>query len=160
KKHGEVSRLMFAGYEIDSITNGVHAATWTSPPFAELYDRHIPGWRLDNFALRSALGIPAREVWEAHQKAKRALVGFVNHETNSGMDVDVLTLGFARRATAYKRWDLLMQDPARLKRIAAGAGPLQVVFAGKAHPRDDAGKRLIQRVLRAGAELGGDVRIA
>ena len=58
KRHGEVSRLLFAGYAIDAITNGVHAATWTSPPFQELFDRHIPGWRQDNFSLRSALGIP------------------------------------------------------------------------------------------------------
>ena len=58
KKHGEVSRHMFAHYEIDAITNGVHAATWTSPPFQALFDRHIPGWREDNFSLRYAHSIP------------------------------------------------------------------------------------------------------
>ena len=107
KKHGEVSRLMFAGYIIDSITNGVHAATWTSEPFHQLYDRHIPGWRQDNFNLRYALSLPANEIWQAHTQAKRRLIQYVNREVNAGMDVDVLTLGFARRATTYKRADLL-----------------------------------------------------
>src|SRR3990170_408414 len=107
KRHGEVSQHMFARYKIDSITNGVHAARWTSPPFQQLFDRHIPGWREDNFSLRYALKIPDSEVWQAHVSAKKELLHSVNRITNAGMDADVLTLGFGRRAAAYKRPDLL-----------------------------------------------------
>src|SRR5215510_229518 len=143
KKHGEVSRHMFAHYVIDAITNGVHAATWTSEPFQALFDRHIPGWREDNFSLRYALSIPAHDVWDAHRTAKSQMIQDVNRTTNAGLDVDVLTLGFARRATAYKRMDLLFQDIERLQQLAARAGGLQVVYAGKAHPQDHQGKELI-----------------
>ena len=110
KKHGEVSQHMFARYTIDAITNGVHAATWTAAAFQELFDRYIPGWREDNFSLRYALSIPTDEVWAAHLAAKRQFVQYVNSVTNAGLDVHVLTLGFARRAAAYKRADLLFQD--------------------------------------------------
>jgi len=160
KKHGEESSLMFAGYVIDSITNGVHAATWVAEPFQALYDRYIPEWRQDNFDLRYALNIPKQEIWQAHLHAKKRLIQYVNRETNVGMDVDVLTLGFARRATTYKRADLLFADPERLKRIAAKAGGLQVIYGGKAHPRDDGGKELIKRIFQAKEFLKRDVKIA
>jgi hypothetical protein len=84
---------MFAHYVIDSITNGVHADTWTAPSFQTLFDRHIPGWREDNFSLRYALSMPQPEVWAAHMAVKRQMIQYVNRETNAGMDVDVLTLG-------------------------------------------------------------------
>ena len=159
KKHGEVSRLMFAGYVIDSITNGVHAATWTSEPFQRLYDRYVPGWRQDNFNLRYALSIPAEELWQAHTQAKRRLMQYVNRETNAGMDVDVLTIGFARRATPYKRADLLLTDLDRLRAVAAQAGAFQVLYAGKAHPQDQGGKDLIARIFRAAGELKNNIRL-
>jgi len=160
KRHGEVSRLMFAPYTIDSITNGVHGPTWVSPSFQALFDRHIPGWREDNFSLRYALSIPKEEIWAAHLEAKRELVQYVNRETNAGMHVDALTLGFARRAAVYKRGDLLFQDPARLRAIVAKAGPLQVVYAGKAHPMDQSGKDLIRRIFEAAGALKNDVKVA
>jgi starch phosphorylase len=159
KKHGEVSSHLFAGYVIDSITNGVHAATWVADSFQRLYDHYIPGWRQDNFSLRYALSIPKPEVWQAHMQAKKQLIHYVNRETNVGMDVDVFTLGFARRATAYKRADLLFTDSERLKRIAAQAGPLQVVYAGKAHPQDQGGKDLIKRIFQAKEVLKRDLKI-
>ena len=160
KKHGEVSQHMFAQYKIDAITNGVHAPTWISGPFQELFDRHIPGWRKDSFMLRYALNISPNDVWNAHQRARRLLLERVNRETNTGMNEDVLTLGFARRATAYKRGDLLFYDIERLKAIAARAGKFQVVYAGKAHPHDQEGKQLIQRIWRASDALRGHVNIA
>ena len=160
KKHGEVSRLMFAGYTIDAITNGVHAATWTSKPFRALYDRYIPGWRKDNFSLRYALGIPRKEVWLAHGEAKRGLINRVNRETNAGMDVDAFTIGFARRATPYKRADLLFDEPERLKSIASKVGPLQIVFAGKAHPQDTGGKEIIKGIFAVKDSLGDSVKVA
>jgi glycogen phosphorylase len=148
KRHGQVSRLMFAGYHIDAITNGVHAATWTSSHFQALYDRHIPDWRQDNFSLRHAESISEAEIWEAHIQAKTELLAYVNHEEHKPvMRVEAFTLGFARRVTAYKRADLLFTDLERLKKIAADAGGLQVIYAGKAHPSDQEGKRLIRRIL-------------
>ncbi len=160
KRHGEVSRHLFAKYTIDSITNGVHARTWVSPAFADLFDRHIPGWREDNFSLRSALGIPPEEIWWAHQTAKAALLQEVNRSTNAGMDVDVLTLGFARRATAYKRPALIFRDPEALRAIAAKHGGLQLIFAGKAHPKDQDGKDIIRDLFRIKKSLGPDIRMA
>jgi starch phosphorylase len=160
KRHGEVSRHLFAGYHIDAITNGVHAVTWTSAPFQELFDRHIPGWRQDNFALRSALSIPKDEIWEAHRKAKQELISYTNRETNAGMDKEHFTIGFGRRAATYKRADLLFSDLARLRSITAQVGPLQIIYAGKAHPHDQEGKELIQKIFRARDALRPDVRVA
>jgi starch phosphorylase len=159
KRHGEISRLMFGGYNIDAITNGVHAATWTSPPFTALFERYIPGWRQDNFSLRYALSIPREEVWEAHREAKKALLQYVNGQTNAGMDMDVLTIGFARRAAAYKRADLLISDLGRLKDIAAHGAAFQVVYAGKAHPQDGAGKASIRRIFEAMGALRGTIKL-
>jgi starch phosphorylase len=160
KKHGEVSRLMFADYPVDAITNGVHAATWATDPFQALYDRHIPGWREDNFSLRYVLSIPREELWEAHQQAKNDLLTYVNQQTNAGLDHDVLTLGFARRVATYKRADLLFNDLERLRRISREVGPIQVIFAGKAHPRDAQGKDLIRRIFQAAEALKPEIKVA
>ncbi len=160
KKHGEVSRQMFTGYKIDAITNGIHAGRWACEPFQKLFDAHIPGWREDNFSLRYALGIPCQDIQKAHAEAKRELIEHVNQYTNTGMDTDVLTLGFARRAASYKRGDLIFSDRGRLRQIAAEVGPFQIVFAGKAHPRDTEGKELIKRIVAAAHELRDSVRIA
>jgi starch phosphorylase len=159
KKHGEVSRHMFAPYRIDSITNGVHVSTWTTEPFKQLFDRHIPGWREDPFSLRYAFSISNEEIWEAHEKAKLELFRYINGETNVGMDLNLLTLGFARRAATYKRPTLLFEDLERLKQIAKGSGGLQLVFSGKAHPQDTPGKELIKGIFQAGAALGADVKL-
>jgi starch phosphorylase len=160
KRHGEVSRLMFAPYVIDAITNGVHVATWTAPPMQALFDRHIPDWRADNFNLRYALNMPQAEIWTAHLECKRQLLQYVNRTTNVGMDMDVLTLGFARRATPYKRADLLFRDVERLTSIATHAGPVQVVYAGKAHPRDWGGKEIIRRLFQVKEQLKPTVKVA
>ena len=159
KKHGEVSRSMFAPYVIDSITNGVDAKTWTAAPFRKLFYKYIPGWKEDNFTLRNALNIPPDEVWEAHEKTKRWVIEKVNREHNVGMDLDVLTIGFARRAATYKRADLIFHDIDRLKRIAAEVGPIQLIYAGKAHPHDKGGKELVQRIFKAKEALAGSVRV-
>jgi starch phosphorylase len=159
-RHGLVSRQMFGGYDVDAITNGVHAATWVSPSMAAVFDRRIPGWRRDNFSLRYAVSIAGAEVWEAHVTAKLRLLERVNRAERVPLDPSVLTLGFARRATSYKRADLLVHDPARLRALAARAGRIQAVFAGKAHPRDEDGKRMIERVFQAREALRDDVTIA
>ena len=159
KKHGEVSKLMFAEYTIDAITNGVHAGTWVSEPFQRLYDLHIPGWKQDNFSLRYALSIPVNEVWDAHLKAKQELLECVRQETNVAMDTHILTIGFARRVATYKRGDLLFTDIERLKSISSKAGPLQVIYAGKAHPQDQEGKELIKRIFQSKGVLKKDIKI-
>lgn len=160
KKHGEVSRLMFAEYAIDSITNGVHAGTWTAEPFQELYDQYIPGWREDNFSLRYALNIPGEQLWNAHALAKEQFLKYVNRETNLGMDIDIFTIGFARRAATYKRADLILADIERMKGIASQAGPLQIVYAGKAHPQDQEGKEIIKRIFQTKELFKNDIKIA
>jgi glycogen phosphorylase len=159
KKHAEVSRSMFVTAEIDAITNGVHAATCACPAMQELFDRHIAGWREDNFSLRVAMNIPRHEIWEAHIAAKRALLDHVREVAGTELDLNTLTLGFARRAAAYKRADLLIQDIPRLKRIAEKAGRLQVIYAGKAHPQDQGGKELIQRIIQSGPALEPEVKL-
>jgi len=160
KRHGEVSHSMFPTYPIGSITNGVHSATWTAPAFAALYDRYIPGWQKDSFSLRYAIKIPLEAVRQAHREAKQRLVTAVNALANAGFDGDVFTVGFARRATAYKRPDLIFHDPERLRGLARQHAGLQLVFAGKAHPRDEAGKALIQRIVQWGRDLAPEVKIA
>ena len=160
RRHGEVSRSMFPGYPIGSITNGVHSPTWTAPPFAALYDRYLPDWRRDSFSLRYALEIPVSAIQEAHREAKAQLLEVVRARTRASFEPERFTIGFARRATAYKRPTLLLRDPARLRRLAAAHGPLQVVFAGKAHPHDAEGKRLIREIVDQAAQLAPDVRIA
>jgi starch phosphorylase len=159
KRHGEVSQEMFPGYPINSITNGVHSFTWTCDAFRALYDRHIPGWTMDPFSLRHAMKIPAQEIWSAHQEAKHQLLEEVRRRTPITLSGELFTIGFARRTTAYKRADLLFSDPERLRYIARRVGPIQLVFAGKAHPRDEEGKRIIRRLFRAARELKEDVRI-
>jgi len=159
KRHGEVARHIFAQYPIDSITNGVHVATWAMPSFQALFDRHIPGWQQDNASLRYALGIPRLELWKAHRAAKQELVRVVAGMTGTTLDLDTFTIGFARRAAAYKRHDLVFADLDRLLAIHETVGHIQLVFSGKAHPRDDAGKALIGRIFEARARLAGRITV-
>ncbi|MBM4260740.1 MAG: alpha-glucan family phosphorylase [Deltaproteobacteria bacterium] len=158
-RHGQVSRGMFPNYEIDAITNGVHATAWTSKPFADLFDEMMPDWRSDNCYLRYAVGIAPAKIRQAHAQAKRDLLQQVRWLTGTQLDESIFTIGFARRATGYKRGDLLFTDLERLKGIARRAGGLQLIYAGKAHPRDDGGKAIIRRIFEAAAELANDVRV-
>jgi starch phosphorylase len=149
KQHGETSRQMFPGAKIEAITNGVHAGTWASAPFQQLFDRYIPSWREDNYSLRTALALPPEEVWSAHLLAKNALLDVVRQKTGLSMDLDTFTIGFARRATGYKRADLILSDLDRLRQIAKTGGKFQIVFGGKAHPNDGGGKEIIRRIFKA-----------
>ncbi|MCL5422726.1 MAG: alpha-glucan family phosphorylase [Nitrospirae bacterium] len=158
KKHGEVSKNMFPGYQIYAITNGVHSYTWTCESFKRLYDKYLPGWANEPELFVRVGRIPDEELWEVHMEAKRTLMDFIRSETGIEMSPDILTLGFARRATAYKRADLLFSDLERLRRI--GGGKLQIVYAGKAHPRDDAGKQLIEKIFGIKEQLKDSIKIA
>lgn len=159
KRHGEVSRRLFREHEIDSITNGVHVSSWASPPFRTLFDASMRGWRQDNFLLRHAVAIPTGLIAAAHAEAKARLLATIRERTGRAWDPEALTIGFARRATAYKRLDLLLSDTSRLEAIARRHGPLQIVLAGKAHPRDAQGKALIERAIEASRRIADPVRM-
>jgi len=157
KKHGEVSKSMFPGYEIYAITNGVHSYTWTCDSFKKIYDEHLPGWANEPELFVRVGRIPDQEIWNAHAEAKQKLTSYIKEQTGSEFSSEILTIGFARRATAYKRADLLFRDIERLARI--GAGKLQIVYAGKAHPHDSHGKQLIQNIFRYKEELADKIKI-
>jgi starch phosphorylase len=158
-KHGEISRDMFPRFPINAITNGVHAITWTADTFARLFDRHIKEWRLDNVYLRHALQIPLDEIREHHLEAKRVLFDEVQQRTGIRLDESVFTIGYARRATLYKRAALIFEDMDRLRAISREVGEIQILFAGKAHPHDDPGKDMIRSIFQASKDLEADVTV-
>lgn len=160
RRHGEVSRDMFPGYEIESITNGIHASSWACQPMRDLFDEYVPHWRRRNDELRLVRTVPADKLWNAHQKAKQELATYVGEQTQGQvkLDPDVFTIVFARRATAYKRMALLLSDTRRLERIAASAGPIQIIIAGKAHPHDGVGRDILRLVHETLHGLGGKAR--
>ncbi|HVN46899.1 MAG TPA: alpha-glucan family phosphorylase [Steroidobacteraceae bacterium] len=159
RRHAEVSSRMYPGYQVRAITNGVHPYTWTAPSFRELYDRYAAGWCHEPELLSRADRIPGREILEAHARAKRALIQRVRELTGVTLNPGAAILGLARRMTAYKRPELLFEDPERLRAIAR-EHPFQIVLAGKAHPRDEEGKRLITRLHEYARVLTGAIPVA
>lgn len=155
KRHAEISRQMFSGYQVHAVTNGVHAYTWTSPSFRKLYDDYLPGWSHEpELLIRADCCIPASAVKAAHMKEKVILIDKVKALTGVELDCELPIIGFARRMTAYKRPELLFSDLERLKKIAREQ-PFQLVLAGKAHPRDEGGKKLIKQLHAYLRELEG-----
>jgi starch phosphorylase len=152
-QHGKVSQKMFPGYRVHAITNGVHAGTWLSQPFQALLDKEVPEWRHDNQYFRSVYGIAPAVIDATHALGKQRLFATVKQRTGVELDPKVLTLGFARRVATYKRASLLFRSPERLVEIAEKIGGLQILFAGKAHPADSAGKGLIRDVFTAAAKI-------
>ncbi len=154
---------------IGHVTNGVHFRSWISHDMNQLYDRYLgPDWREepgDEELWRRAETIPAEELWRSHERRRERLVAFARQRlrgqlerrgasqlelqaANEVLDPDALTIGFARRFATYKRATLLLRDPERLARILNDPErPVQVIYAGKAHPRDNAGKEFIQRIV-------------
>jgi glycogen phosphorylase len=158
KRHQEISAKMFTGYQIHAVTNGVHSYTWTGEAFRKLFDKYLPGWAIEPSLLAKVDLIPDAEVWAAHQKQKQTLVDYANNAAYGHLDPEVFTIGFARRATEYKRATLLFSDLERLRAISRKV-KLQAVFAGKAHPRDVAGKKLIENIYSYARQLKGDIEI-
>ncbi|MBI5056901.1 MAG: alpha-glucan family phosphorylase [Nitrospirae bacterium] len=158
KKHGEVSQSMFPGYIINAITNGVHSYTWTCESMKKVFDKYLLGWANEPEIFVRVGAIPDEELWAAHMEAKKKLIYYVNSLSDAGMDPETLTIGFARRATAYKRADLLFTDIKRLEKI--GNGKIQIIYAGKAHPKDTVGKQLIEKIFAYKQELKGKIKIA
>jgi starch phosphorylase len=158
KRHREIAEKMFPGYKIHAITNGVHSYTWTHPAFRKLYDKYIPGWALEpEYFIRVPI-IPNEEIWQARKEAKRDLINYVKRLTGIKLEEDVLTIGFARRAATYKRHNFIFSDIERLKEISKRY-PFQIIFAGKAHPKDREGKEMIKEVFRNIKKLKDYIKI-
>jgi starch phosphorylase len=166
--HGEVSRDMWKALwpdrpvdrvPIGAVTNGVHARTWLGPEMARLLATYgiRPAAPSGEDRWERAAMISDVELWGAHRAQKASLAAFAAERgTPRRLDPEVLTIGFSRRFATYKRADLLLRDPARLAALVGDADrPVQFVFAGKAHPADEGGKRLIQLVLAASRRMGG-----
>ncbi|MBI5436440.1 MAG: alpha-glucan family phosphorylase [Nitrosomonadales bacterium] len=159
KKHAEVSNAMFPGYKVHAITNGVHPYTWAAEGFRQLYDHYLPGWCHEpQLLMRADCCIPETAIWEAHVQAKQHLIEKVQALTGVSLKPDVPIFGFARRMTAYKRPDLLFSDLERLRAIARNH-PFQIVLAGKAHPRDEGGKHLIEQLYAHARDLAGTIPV-
>ena len=189
--HGQVTRAMWGSIwpnipepdrPVGSVTNGVHVPTWIASDLADLFARHLGAtWpdRQDDPVLWDAiLAIPDHELWAVRQALRRYLFAFVRERARQRwteehvstprvvaagtlLDPDTLTIGFARRFTAYKRPELIFHDADRLARILNAAGrPVQVIFAGKSHPADDIGKHHLQRVYRRALDPAFGGRVA
>jgi starch phosphorylase len=164
------------GVPIGHVTNGVHVPTWLGAPMRELFDRYLPDWcerTADPGVWAAVWDIPADELWQARRRQRSDLVHFVGARSISdrlirgdlrgyvdaaarAFDPEVLTLGFARRVATYKRLDLLTRDPEWTLSLLAGDRPVQVVLAGKAHPKDEEAKRVLQSLfgLKAAKVIG------
>jgi len=161
---------------ITHVTNGVHAPTWIASELGQLFDRHLgPEWveRHDDVSFwNRVVDIPEEEFWNVHLMLKRKLLAFIRERARRRwsvdgvdprqviamgtlLDPDALTIGFARRFTGYKRAGLIFQDLERIRKILLNLWkPVQIIFAGKAHPADDHGKRLIHDIYSIAADNG------
>jgi len=189
--HGQVTRAMWGPIwpdvsetdrPVGHVTNGVHVPTWIASDLADLFTKHFgPNWldRQDDPALwDGVLTIPDQELWAVRSALRRYLFAFIRERTRQRwreehvsaprvvaagtlLDPDALTIGFARRFTAYKRPELVFHDPERLAQILNAAGrPVQIIFAGKSHPADDIGKHNLQRVYRRALDPAFGGRVA
>jgi starch phosphorylase len=159
RRHAETTEQMFPGYRIHAVTNGVHLGTWAHPAFAKLYTASFPQWQHEPEILVRAPQLPDDAVRECHRAAKNDLIQLVKSATGRALDPDVLILGFARRMTGYKRPLLLFEELDRLSAIAS-RHPMQLVIAGKAHPRDAEGKEAIRRIHEVACGSGGKLACA
>lgn len=162
QKHGEVTKIQFPTYEekIESITNGIHIPTWTSESFKELFNKYIDvigDWHKDSRNLKNVEKLKdniefKQDLWEAHKKNKARLTDLLRHWF---VRDDVFTIAWARRATPYKRLNLILQNTDRLIELAKKIGPIQMIFAGKAHPNDKSGTKDIKQLLTSIDSLAG-----
>jgi len=157
KLHGSVARDQFPDFAINHITNGVYHNYWVGKPFRELFDRVFPRWRLNPEELLRIDEIPDEDILEARRSLKNFLLGYANSQTQKALSENILTLGFARRAASYKRARLIFRDLDRLVEI--GQGKIQIIFAGKAHPKDDLGKDILKDIVGNANRLFGTVKV-
>jgi glycogen phosphorylase len=147
QRHAETTRHMFPGYRLHAINNGVHVGTWTQAAFARMYSETWPNWHREPEILVRVMQLPNDRLWGCHLTAKAELVGHVHALTGIRLERDTATLGFARRMTGYRRPLLLFSDVERLAAIAS-RHPVQIVLAGKAHPKDEEGNAAIRRLVQ------------
>ena len=155
--HGDVAQDQFPWSNIDFITNGVHHSYWMGSPFKRVYDQYVPEWRANPECLLMIDDIADDVIWNAHQERKQYLLGYANSQVSKALDKDTLTIGFARRAATYKRAQLLFHDMDRLESL--GAKKIQVIFSGKAHPKDHEGKEIIRQIVSKSKAMFGKVKI-
>ena len=155
--HGDVAQDQFPWSNIDFITNGVHHSYWMGSPFKRVYDQYVPEWRANPECLLKIDDIADDVIWNAHQERKQYLLGYANSQVSKALDGDTLTIGFARRAATYKRAQLLFHDMERLESL--GAEKIQVIFSGKAHPKDHEGKEVIRQIVSKSKAMFGKVKI-
>lgn len=158
KLNADVAMTMFDEQIIQPITNGVHHITWTSPVMASLFDGYLPGWRVQPETISEAETLPTDALLEARNQARQHLREFVLSKTGVELSSERLTIGFARRFATYKRANLVFRDLKRLRNI--GAGKIQFVFSGKAHPRDKGGKQLIRDIYDSAEQIAEEIPVA
>jgi|688.fasta_scaffold01520_21 starch phosphorylase len=151
-KHQEVSQEMFPEHSIDYITNGIHSPTWVSNSIDKVLKSYFPSWQIHPEILRYVEGIPAKEIQEAHQVNKDIFAKYLQAQPNIDFLPDAFTIGFARRATEYKRAHLIFSDIERLKKLAEKYKGINIVFAGKAYHTDIVGFDIIKRILTIAKE--------
>lgn len=159
RRHAQVSKDLFPGHQIHAITNGIHVHTWAHDAFGHLYQENFPNWCHEPEILVRALQLSDTDIWRCHQAAKADLVTRVKQSVGVALDPAVPIVGFARRMTGYKRPLLLFHDLNGLAAVASRY-PFQVVMAGKAHPKDLAGKEAIRRIHELIERLRGKVTCA
>ena len=155
--HGHVARDQFSWKDIGHITNGVHHVYWMSGPNKELFDVNFKDWRSDPRQLYNIDKIPNPVLRATHRQSKKRLLAYANSQLSKALDIDTLTIGFARRAATYKRAQLIFKDVDRL--IDIGKGKIQIIFSGKAHPRDEGGKSLIKNIVKDSKYFTGHIKI-
>ncbi|MBD3194132.1 MAG: alpha-glucan family phosphorylase [Candidatus Lokiarchaeota archaeon] len=151
QKHGVTTREMFPNYDIDAITNGVHLPFWVSKPIKKIFDRKWPNWKANPSVLSNAIEIDDLELFDAHIENKFNLISYQKGHSWNLLDEELITIGFARRFATYKRAILPFHDLDRLGKICQGE--VQFIYAGKAHPKDNAGKDYIKKIFEAGDYL-------
>lgn len=159
QRHAETTQQMFPGYHVRAITNGVHVASWAHEAFADIFTTHFPHWSHEPEVLARADQLPDDDIWRAHERARAGLIDMIGQKAGIQFDPGQPIIGFARRMTGYKRPELIFSDMARLEAIHAGH-PFQIVWAGKAHPNDVEGKRLIAEINGHIASMRGKINMA
>ena len=157
KLHGVVAQDQFEWKNIGHITNGVHHSYWMGSPLKRLFDKRLPEWRTNPEVLGNVDKILDEELYNAHLGQKKYLLGYANSQVSKALALDTLTIGFARRAATYKRAQLIFYDMDRLMDI--GRGKIQIIFSGKAHPKDDGGKNLIAEIVKSSKYFKGNIKI-
>ena len=156
--NAEVAQTMFSEKKIIPITNGVHHPTWTSSTMTKLFDEHLPEWKANPNQLKEARKIPTEALKQARNENRKHLRDLVRNETGVEFEEHRLTIGFARRFATYKRANLVFHDLEKLREI--GAGRIQFVFSGKAHPKDEGGKQLIRDIFASAKTVEEEIPVA